>query len=90
MRLCLIFSAGLLAAADGKLLPLLTQHCGACHTGAQAQGGLSFNSLETLQKGGKHGSARDLIVPHMTGEKTPQMPLGAKLPAGTGGKQQKG
>ena len=83
MRLCLILSAGLLAAADGKLLPLLTQHCGACHTGAQAQGGLSFNSIESLQKGGKHGSARDLIVPHMTGEKTPQMPLGAKLPAET-------
>jgi hypothetical protein len=83
MRLCLILSAGLLAAADGKLLPLLTQHCGACHTGSQAQGGLSFNSLESLQKGGKHGSARDLIVPHMTGEKTPQMPLGAKLPAET-------
>ena len=83
MRLCLILSAGLLAAADGKLLPLLTQHCGACHTGSQAQGGLSFNSVESLQKGGKHGPARDLIVAHMTGEKTPQMPLGAKLPAET-------
>ena len=76
----LLLLCGPLAAADTRLLSLLNQHCGACHTGAQAQGGLSFNSVESLQKGGKHGPARDRIVPHLTGEITPRMPLGAQLP----------
>ena len=76
----LILWSGAISAAETPLLPLLKQHCGACHTGAQAQGGLSFNSIESLQKGGKHGPARDRIVPHLTGEITPRMPLGAPLP----------
>jgi hypothetical protein len=41
---------------------------------------LSVSSMDSLRKGGKHGPALDLIVPHITGEKTPRMPLGAELP----------
>jgi len=81
MRLWLFLSVSALAAADGRLLPLLAQHCGSCHGGTQAQGGLSVNSMESLNKGGKHGPALALILPHITGEKTPRMPLGAELPA---------
>ncbi len=81
MRFWLFLSVSTLAAADGRLLPLLSQHCGSCHGGAQAQGGLSVNSIDALNKGGKHGPALALIIPHITGEKTPRMPLGAELPA---------
>jgi len=79
MRICLLLGITALAWADDRLLPLLSQHCGACHGGTQAQGGLSVNSLDALRKGGKHGSALELILPHITGEKTPRMPLGAEL-----------
>src|SRR6187549_3992881 len=79
MRICLLLGITALAWADDRLLPLLAQHCGACHGGTQAQGGLSVDSMESLRKGGKHGSALDLIIPHLTGEKTPRMPLGAEL-----------
>ncbi|MFM8360256.1 MAG: c-type cytochrome domain-containing protein, partial [Verrucomicrobiota bacterium] len=37
------------------IVPLLRQHCGECHTGAQQKGGLSFNTRETLLKGGENG-----------------------------------
>ncbi|MBI2685706.1 MAG: PSD1 domain-containing protein [Acidobacteria bacterium] len=80
MRIWLLLSLGTLVWADNRLLPLLAQHCGACHGGSQAQGGLSINTIETLRKGGKHGPALELIVPHLTGERTPRMPLGAELP----------
>lgn len=79
MRIGLLLGIAALAWADDRLLPLLSQHCGGCHGGTQAQGGLSVNSMESLRKGGKHGSALDLIIPHLTGEKTPRMPLGAEL-----------
>jgi hypothetical protein len=79
MRIWLFLCAFTLPAADSRLLQLLNQHCGSCHAGQQAQGGLSVNSLQSLQKGGKHGSALARIVPHITGELTPRMPLGAPL-----------
>ncbi|MFN0100701.1 MAG: PSD1 and planctomycete cytochrome C domain-containing protein [Bryobacteraceae bacterium] len=81
MRIWLFLSVTALAWADGRLLPLLSRHCGSCHGGVQAQGGLSVNSIESLHKGGKHGPALELIVPHITGEKTPRMPLGGELSA---------
>ncbi len=79
MRMWLILCVGALAWGNPRLLSLLGQHCGTCHGGGQAQGGLSLVSIEALQKGGKHGPARDRIVPHLTGEMTPRMPLGAAL-----------
>ena len=88
MRLC-IFLFCTAAWGQEPLLPLLKQQCGGCHTGTQAQGGLSMDSMEALRKGGKHGAAltpgaggTSLLVQHMTGEKTPRMPLGTPLAAG--------
>ncbi len=86
MRLwLLILICGAVWGQD-PLLPLLAKQCGACHVGKQAQGGLSMDSLETLRKGGKHGPAfisgvsrESLLVQHVTGEKTPRMPLGNEL-----------
>ncbi len=72
-----------------RLVPLLKEHCGACHLGTQAQGGLSVDSLEALMQGGKHGpaltpgaSGQSLLVQYVTGEKTPRMPLGGTLQPG--------
>jgi len=81
MRCWLLLLIANLACAQEPLLPLLNKHCGSCHTGGQAQGGLSMDSLEALQKGGKHGSAIGLLLPYVTGEKTPRMPLGGELNA---------
>jgi len=89
MRLCIVVVFSTLAWGQDPLLPLLKQHCGGCHTGIQAQGGLSMDSIDALRKGGKHGpalrpgaGAQSLLVQHMTGEKTPRMPLGSPSAAG--------
>ena len=50
MRFWLFLSVSALAAADGRLLPLLSQHCGSCHGGSQSQGGLSEEQLEELEE----------------------------------------
>ena len=89
MRFCILVVFSSAVFGQEPLLPLLKQQCGGCHTGTQAQGGLSMDSMEALKKGGKHGSAltpgsggASLLVQHMTGEKTPRMPLGSPLGAG--------
>jgi hypothetical protein len=78
----------ILVLAQDPLLSMLAKQCGACHTGKQAQGGLSMDSIEALKKGGKHGSAltpgvsaESLLLQYVTGEKTPRMPLGSELDA---------
>lgn len=90
MRLWILMMVCGAVLGQDRLLPLLTKECGACHTGTQAQGGLSMNSLEALHKGGKHGPAlvagvsrESLLVQHLTGEKTPRMPLGKELEPST-------
>jgi hypothetical protein len=35
--------------------PLLRKHCGECHTGSQKKGSLSFNTRQSLLKGGESG-----------------------------------
>ncbi len=87
MRIWLYLCLGCLAHADDRLLSLLKQECASCHSGAKAQGGLSVISMDDLKRGGKHGPAiepgaavRSLLVQHVTGEKTPRMPLGGQLP----------
>lgn len=46
-----------LAAPDfaHDVVPILKTHCGKCHLGEQKKGDLSFNSRETLLKGGEGG-----------------------------------
>ena len=88
MRIWLLLSVSCLAWADDRLLALLKKECATCHAGGKAQGGLSIGSMEALERGGKHGpalepgsAARSLLFQHVTGEKTPRMPLGGELPA---------
>jgi hypothetical protein len=38
-----------------KILPLLKQHCAACHTGDQKKGGFSLNTRESMLSGGESG-----------------------------------
>jgi len=88
MRFWLVLTIGCAGLAQEPLLPLLGKQCGACHTGKQAMGGLSMDSIEALKQGGKHGpalrpgvSAESLLLRYVTGEKTPRMPLGGELDA---------
>ncbi len=63
--------------------PILAAHCAACHLGDHPQAGLSFATRETMLKGGHDGpaivpgnSAASLLYLHVTGKKTPRMPMG--------------
>jgi len=79
------------AAADDaalyreKIEPVMKAHCAGCHTGPQAQGGLSVASLADLMKGGKRGpalmpgkSSHSLLMQFVRGERNPRMPIGGK------------
>ena len=68
-----------------RLEPILKAHCAGCHTGPQAQAGLSVANLSSLLKGGKRGpallpgqSSASLLVQFVRGEKSPRMPIGGK------------
>ena len=39
-----------------EVVPLLTKHCGECHTGDARQGGFSMNTREDLLAGGDSGT----------------------------------
>ena len=87
MRIWLLFSISCLARADERLLALLNKECATCHAAGKSQGGLSIGSMDSLERGGKHGpalepgsAARSLLFQHVTGEKTPRMPLGGGAP----------
>ncbi len=40
---------------DHDIVPILRQHCAECHTGDKKKGGLSFNTRESLLRGGEDG-----------------------------------
>ena len=63
--------------------PILRAHCSPCHVGDQKQGGLSFESLKLLEKGGDSGrlsikgnANESLLVKRIIGVGGPQMPMG--------------
>ncbi len=65
--------------------PILKANCAACHSGAQAQGGLSVANLSDVLRGGKRGpalrpgkSSESLLVQFVRGEQNPRMPIGGK------------
>ncbi len=41
---------------DHEIVPLLRKNCAECHTGTKKKGGLSFNTRESLLKGGENGA----------------------------------
>ncbi len=68
-----------------RIEPILKANCTACHSGPQAQAGLSVANLADLLKGGKRGpaispgrSSQSLLVQFVKGEKNPRMPVGGK------------
>ena len=73
-----------------KIEPALKANCAGCHSGSQAQAGLSVASLADLLKGGKRGAAirpgqssHSLLIQFIRGEQNPRMPMGGKpLPDG--------
>jgi WD40 repeat protein len=73
---------GLSAAEPGyfrDIRPILQRHCQGCHQPNLKSSNLDVTTYEGLQTGGKHGPAPSVIVKYITGEMSPQMPLG--LPA---------
>ncbi len=63
--------------------PILASRCAGCHAGEHPQAGLSFDSRETILKGGRSGpalvagdSGASLMVRRITGAVTPRMPMG--------------
>jgi len=68
-----------------KIGPILKANCAGCHSGPQAQAGLSVANLSDLLRGGKRGpaispgqSSQSLLVQFVKGEKNPRMPVGGK------------
>ncbi len=68
-----------------RIEPILKANCAACHSGPQAQSGLSMVSLADLMRGGKRGpailpgqSSHSLLVQFVRGDKNPRMPIGGK------------
>ena len=62
--------------------PLLQRNCQGCHQPSIKSGNLDLTSYATLKQGGKRGPATATLLPYLTGENKPQMPLGQPpLPA---------
>lgn len=60
----LVLESGIQAATPvdfaHEIVPILRESCGECHTGDKKKGGLSFNTRESLLKGGEEGA---VVVP---------------------------
>ncbi len=56
--------------------PLLQRQCQGCHQPNLKSSNLDLTSYQGVKEGGKRGSAFGLLVPFLTGEMKPQMPLG--------------
>jgi WD40 repeat protein len=59
-----------------EVRPLLQRNCQGCHQPNLKSSNLDLTSYEGLKTGGKRGPAFALLVPFLTGEMKPQMPLG--------------
>jgi WD40 repeat protein/mono/diheme cytochrome c family protein len=69
-----------LAAAEPsyfrEIRPVLLHNCQGCHQPNLKSSNLDLTTYKSLSTGGKHGPAPGLLVPYLTGEMKPQMPLG--------------
>ncbi len=69
IALLLPATAAQVAAADIEfvhdVVPILTRHCGKCHTGQQRQGEFSMNTRAALLEGGENG---EVVHPGKSGE----------------------
>ncbi len=64
----------------GDVWPIVKRHCWGCHNGAEAKGGLSIDSVATMQKGGdsgplfESGKPDESLLLEMTTGTAPEMP----------------
>jgi hypothetical protein len=72
---------------DTRVAPILTRRCLPCHNRELNNGGISFQDLESLLKGGSRGPAivpgkpdRSVLVQSLQHQGELQMPPGPKLP----------
>jgi WD40 repeat protein len=84
-RLCqLTFSALLVTTAvhaaepsySRDIRPILQRACQGCHQPNLKTSNLDLTTYSGLTAGGKHGPGLKLLVPYVTGEMKPQMPIG--------------
>jgi WD40 repeat protein len=62
--------------------PVLQRQCQGCHQPNLKSSNLDLTTYDSLKAGGKRGPALALLIPYLTGEMKPQMPLGnPPLPA---------
>src|SRR5882724_11180699 len=62
--------------------PVLQRQCQGCHQPNLKSSNLDLTTYDALRAGGKRGPAPALLIPYLTGEMKPQMPLGnPPLPA---------
>jgi WD40 repeat protein len=62
--------------------PVLQRQCQGCHQPNLKSSNLDLTTYDALKTGGKRGPALALLIPYLTGEMKPQMPLGnPPLPA---------
>jgi hypothetical protein len=89
LRILLIALAPVVMTAQNapfdRMQAVLRARCAACHSGPQAQAGLSVATMDDLLRGGKRGpairpgqSSASLLVQFLRGEKNPRMPMGGQ------------
>jgi len=85
LPLLLWIALGLSAAEPSyfrDVRPVIQRNCQGCHQPNLKSSNLDLTTYESIKTGGKRGPAVSLLVPYLTGEMKPQMPLGmTPLPA---------
>ena len=56
--------------------PLLQRQCQGCHQPNIKSGNLDLTTYDGFKNGGKRGPTTQTLIPYLTGESKPQMPLG--------------
>src|SRR5438105_15425331 len=65
-----------------EIRPIIQRQCQGCHQPNLKSSNLDLTTYDALKAGGKRGPALALLIPFLTGEMKPQMPLGmTPLPA---------
>ena len=79
-RLLFMLLGPSLFAADISYLreiqPLLQRQCQGCHQPSIKSSNLDLTTYDGFKKGGKRGPTTSTLIPYLTGEIKPQMPLG--------------
>ena len=70
-----------------QVVPLLDEHCIACHDDGNETSGLALHDVESMVKGGRHGAGivvgkggESALIQYMKGVRQPQMPPKTSIP----------